>query len=98
MSNTEILSFVYTAMASGIVGNTTYDAVKVILGNNFDRLNSYLQNQQNSDFETALREILRSNVEIEDSLKKIASTPANNLTQYHSGAGDNIGRDKNILK
>ncbi len=34
----EIIIFVSTAIAGGVVGNTTYDGLKVVLGSSFDRL------------------------------------------------------------
>jgi len=38
----EIVEFVSVAMAGGVVGNTTHDGLKAILGSSFDKLSSFL--------------------------------------------------------
>lgn len=38
---------------------------------------------------------LESNTQLIDVLSKVAVEGVGNITQYHSGSGDNVGRDKN---
>jgi hypothetical protein len=54
----EIIVFVSTAIAGGVVGNTTYDGLKVILGSSFNMLSSYLSTNQEVKFEGALEMLL----------------------------------------
>lgn len=54
----EIIIFVSTAIAGGVVGNTTYDGLKVVLGSSFDRLSSYLSTNQEAKFEGTLEMLL----------------------------------------
>ena len=60
----EIVEFVSGAMAGGVVGNTTHDALKAILGSSFDRLFSYLSNNEKAKFEGALEMLLEQNEEL----------------------------------
>jgi len=53
-----IVLSVFKVMASGVVGNATYDSLKVILGSSFDKLSSYLANKQEAKFEGALEMLL----------------------------------------
>lgn len=46
----EIIQFVSTSIASGIVGNTVYDSLKVILGSSFNKLSEYLSINQKEKF------------------------------------------------
>ena len=56
----EIVQFVSTSIASGVVGSVAYDGLKVVLGSSFDKLSSYLSNNEKAKFEGAL-EILLEN-------------------------------------
>ena len=63
----ELVGFVSGAMVGGVVGNATYDGLKAILGSSFDKLSSYLSNNQKEKFEGALEMLL----EDETLVKKI---------------------------
>jgi hypothetical protein len=63
----EIMQFVSSSIASGIVGNVAYDGLKVILGSSFSKLSDYLSNNQKVKFECALEMLL----EDETLVKKI---------------------------
>ena len=54
----EIVQFVSTSIASGVVGSVAYDGLKVVLGSSFDKLSSYLSNNQEAKFEGALEMLL----------------------------------------
>jgi len=64
----EIVIFVSTAIAGGVVGNTSYDSLKVILGSSFDRLSNYLSNNQNEKFKGALEMLLEQNEELKQKI------------------------------
>ena len=64
----EIVEFVSGAMVGGVVGNTTHDGLKVILGSSFDRLSSYLSNNEKAKFEGALEMLLEQNEELKQQI------------------------------
>jgi len=65
----EIIQFVSTSIAGGIVGNTVYDSLKVILGSSFNKLSEYLSSNQKEKFNGELEILL----EDENLVKKIKS-------------------------
>ena len=96
MINPDLVAFVWSAVASGVIGNATYDGIKLVLGEGFDRLSSYAEENKKSDFEIALHAILETNEEIRQKLSLLQENPANIQQQNHSGSGDNIGGDKMV--
>ena len=64
----EIVQFVSTSIASGVVGNVAYDGLKVILGSSFDKLSSFLSNNQEKKFEGALEILLEQNKELKQQI------------------------------
>jgi hypothetical protein len=89
-----LISFVWNAVASGLIGNVAYDGIKTILGKGFERLTSYAAENKKHEFEIALHSILETNENIEKQLLQLRdSISANTQKQSHSGTGDNIGRD-----
>ena len=64
----EIIEFVSVAMVGGVIGNTTHDGLKAILGSSFDRLSSYLSNNEKAKFEGALEMLLEQNKELKEQI------------------------------
>jgi hypothetical protein len=64
----EIVQFVSGAMIGGVVGNTTYDGLKVILGSSFDMLANFLSNNENAEFKGALTILLAQNEELKQQI------------------------------
>jgi hypothetical protein len=96
MINPDLVAFVWSAITSGVIGNATYDGIKLVLGEGFDRLSSYAKENKKSDFEIALHAILETNEEIRQKLSLLQENPTNIQQQNHSGIGDIIGRDKTV--
>ena len=64
----EIVEFISGAMIGGVVGNTTHDGLKVILGSSFDKLSSYLSNNEKLKFEGALEMLFEQNEELKQQI------------------------------
>jgi len=56
----ELIDFVFSSMAGGMIGNFAYDGLKKVLGSNFEKLSSFIKNDEKEKFEGAL-EILLEN-------------------------------------
>lgn len=56
----ELIQFVSSSIAGGVIGNTAYQGLKNIFGASFNKLSLYIDNKQKSKFEGAL-EILLDN-------------------------------------
>jgi len=64
----EIVQFVSGAMIGGVVGNTTYDGLKVVLGSSFDMLANFLSNNEKAEFKGALTILLAQNEELKQQI------------------------------
>lgn len=92
--SSEIISYVYGAMAAGAIGNSTYDSIKYILGKTYVKLNEYIEHNDKKSFEVALEAVLSSNKEIKKHLESLVNNPSLKIKMEHSGDGDNVARDK----
>jgi len=93
--NSEIISYIYGAMAAGAIGNSTYDSIKYVLGKKYGILQKFIDNNDKNSFEIALDTIISTNKEIKEELEKLINNPSLIIKMKHTGKGDNIGRDKN---
>ena len=57
----EIVQFVSTSIASGVVGSVAYDGLKAVLGSSFDMLSDYLSTNKEAEFNGALTMLLMQN-------------------------------------
>lgn len=64
----ELVQFVSGAMIGGVVGNTTYDGLKIILGSSFDMLVNFLSNNEKAEFKGALTMLLAQNEELKQQI------------------------------
>jgi len=93
----ELVGFVSGAMIGGVVGNTTYDGLKIILGSSFDMLLKFLSNNEKAEFKGALTILLMQNEELKKQIEQLQQGKEISTTiiiQTHSGLGDNVGGDK----
>mgnify|MGYP003543921895 CR=1 FL=1 len=60
----EIIQFV----SNSITGGVAYDSLKVILGSSFNKLTSYLSNNEKEKFEGALEILLEQNEEMKQQI------------------------------
>lgn len=56
----ELVQFVSSSIASGVIGSTAYQGLKTIFGASFNKLSSYIDNNQRSKFEVALELLLEN--------------------------------------
>lgn len=63
----EIIQFVSNLITEGVA----YDSLKVILGSSFNKLTSYLSNNEKEKFEGALEILLAQNEEIKQQIIKL---------------------------
>ena len=96
-----LTDFVWNAMSSGVIGNATYDGLKVILDKGFTRLTGYTAGNQRNEFEAALQMLLETNVELRERLEQLASGTSisgkNNITGTISAGGHVIVGDNNTM-
>jgi len=101
----DIIGFVSSAMASGVIGNAVYDGIKSILGDRFDRFQNYLTDKQQSKFEGALESLLEENAEIKQKLNELMKQHGkeiirtNNIKNIVNGniyGVQNVGSDANV--
>ena len=95
----DIIQFVSTSIASGVVGSVAYDGLKAVLGSSFDRLSNYLSNNETVKFEVALEMLFEENQELKKQIEQLQQekeVSITTITQTHSGLGDNVGGDKII--
>ena len=95
----ELINFVSLSIVGGTIGNASYDGLKLILGNHFDKLLNYLKENKQEKFEGALEILLEENSELREQIEQLKQGKKINIiniTQSHLGNGDNIGGDKNI--
>lgn len=97
----EVITFVSTAIAGGVVGNTTYDGLKIVLGSSFDKLSSYLSNNQEAKFEGALEMLLEQNEELKKQIIELQKgnslTIDNSIKIGGNSSGVNVvGNNNNV--
>ena len=56
----ELTAFVFQSMTGGIIGNAVYDGLKKVLGSNFEKLSSFIKNDEKEKFEGALELLLEN--------------------------------------
>ena len=66
----DLINFVFGA-ATGVAGNSVYDSIKLILGNNFGQLETFAKNDDTEEFERVLRTVLESNETIKEQLNEL---------------------------
>jgi len=69
----ELINFIYGAMASGVVGNVTYDGIKALLGVSFGQFLGYVKNDDKKKFQERLDELLESNEKLKNKLMDLKS-------------------------
>lgn len=97
----EIIQFVSTSIASGVVGSVAYDGLKAILGSSFDKLSSYLVNDEKAKFEGALEMLLEQNEELKQQIIELQKgnsvTIDNSIKIGGNSSGVNvIGSNNNV--
>ena len=94
MEHAKIANFLWGSISNGVIGNATYDGIKTTLGIAFDRLAGHAKAQKRAEFDAAVFAILETNQEIRNILSSLASGTSINISQHHSGTGDNVAGDK----
>ena len=91
-----MIEFLWNSMAAGVVGNSTYDAIKSSLGKGFDILSTCVAENRESDFNIAISAILLTNEKLLNELQEIrrGKEELPPIKQNHTGTGDNIAGDK----
>jgi hypothetical protein len=92
----DLIKFISESMLSGTVGNATFEALKNLFGDKFDRLFKYLKNNENEKFREELEKIIEENKKLKNELLSFQQNE-NRINQTHYGNGDIIGRDKVII-
>ncbi len=93
----EVVQFV----ATSIMGGVAYDGIKVILGSSFDKLSSYLSNNEEIKFEAYLEGLLEQNEELKQQIidlregKSVSSD--NSITIGGNSSGINITGNNNTV-
>lgn len=77
-----IVEYIYQTMASGVIGNTTYDAIKKLLGYKTKNLEKYISERDFYSFKEEIKVLLKEDEKIKESFIK--------FQQNHSGEGNNI--------
>lgn len=90
----DLISFTESIMTS-VAGGAAYDGVKLVLNDQFDKLQGFLENNEKDKFELVLQTLIDSNETIRQQLEQLQR--GENLTlvqQNHTGFGDNVAGDK----
>ena len=77
----DLITFVQETIGGGIAGGAAYDGLKMILGNSYEKLSSYLQKNETAKFEAALDMLLSKNMELREKIERLQN-------------GENIAGDK----
>ena len=67
----DLIKFISESMLSGTVGNATFEALKNLFGDKFDRLFKYLKNNENEKFIGALETVLDENEELKKQITSL---------------------------
>ncbi|HIP60440.1 MAG TPA: hypothetical protein EYH01_08450 [Campylobacterales bacterium] len=83
----ELIDFISSTIAGGIMGNAAYDGLKKVLGSNFEKLSSFIKNDEKEKFEGAL-EILLENKTLKAEILalkngKLVDGSLNKITNSH---------------
>ena len=91
-----LIEFLWNSIATGVVGNSAYDAIKSSLGKGFDILSTCVAESRESDFNIAISAILLTNEKLLNELQEIQRSGEQLplISQSHTGVGDNIAGDK----
>ena len=94
----ELIDFVSSTITGGVIGNAAYDGLKKVLGSNFEKLSSFIKNDEKEKFEGAL-ELLLENETLKEKIEALKNgNSITTINQTHSGKGDNVARDKIVKK
>lgn len=87
-----LTTFVWQAMAGGVIGNATYDGLKHLLGKGFQRLSDYVHQGQREPFNTALQTLLETSDDIREGLTRLSTgdTTTGNISTGTIQAGGNV--------
>ena len=93
----EIIQFVSNLITEGVA----YDSLKVILGSSFNKLTSYLSNNEKEKFEGALEILLEQNEEIKQQIIKLQQGKSiindNSIRIDGKNSGINVTGNNNII-
>ena len=92
----EIIEFVYVSMMNGVIGNVSYDGLKIILGSSFDKIKLYLSNNQNEKLERELKILLEDEVIVEKIRNLMSNTIIDNSFQRLENSQIDIELGENI--
>jgi hypothetical protein len=95
----DLLDFVWKALAAGSIGNAGYDALKTVLGNKLERLLGWRKANERARFDDALALLLDDNAQLQAQLKTLAGgggTFAGNTNTGTITAGGNVQIGNNI--
>ena len=87
----ETVKFISEAMVGGVVGNATYEGLKVILGSSFDRLSNYLINKETVKFEVALDMLFEENKELKRQIEQLQQGKSVTFDNSIKVGGNNSG-------
>jgi hypothetical protein len=92
----EIIQFITNSILGGVIGNTSYDSIKALLGDKFDKLVQYLKENKKETFKIELEKILNENKKLREELLSLQQNKTK-INQTHYGNGDNINGKKIII-
>ena len=92
----DLIEFTFGAL-TGVAGNAAYDGMKLILGETFNKLESFAKDDDKKSFELVLQTVIESNENIKQQLEQLQRGESITIVnQQHNGEGDNVARDKII--
>ncbi|MDK2042080.1 hypothetical protein [Aliarcobacter butzleri] len=92
----EIIEFVSVSIMNGVIGNTSYDLLKNILGTSFDNIKSYITNNQNEKFQCELNILLKDKAIVEKIRNLMNNTIIDNSFQGLENSQIDIELGENI--
>lgn len=92
-----IIEFVSDAIMNGVIGNISYDGLKIILGSSFDKIKLYLSNNQNEKFKGALEILLEDEVIVEKIRNLMSNSIIDNSFKRLENSEIDIELGENII-
>lgn len=88
-----LTNFTWQAIANGVIGNATYDRLKIIFGDNFSHICNYVSRKQRNKFDSFLEKIFREDRRIRSSIIEIAKRERKTIGNIRVG---NISSGGNV--
>jgi hypothetical protein len=90
----DLINFVQETIVSGVAGSAAYDGLKMILGKSYEKLSTYLKNNETSKFEAALDILFSENEELRKQIERLQKGENIQNIVQNNVYGDNIAGDK----